>query len=102
MDYQSPEVDYAWDLYDDHSFALTNLEDNNNHSFTDGDSINRSHDDSLDQYYPIHNHTQDEEKVVCNNSPQQSNGGNRFQVMLHDLIMKHKASLQILTTFVIW
>jgi hypothetical protein len=90
-DYQSPQVDYNCDLYGDHSFDLTNHEDNNNHSFTDGDSIISSNYDSLDQYYPIHNHTQDKEKVVCNNSPQQSNAGNRFQVMLHDL-----------TTFVIW
>jgi hypothetical protein len=72
-----------------------NLEVNNNDSLTDGDSIISSHDDSLEQYYPIHNHTQDKEKLVCNNSPQRSNAGNRFQVMLHDLIMKHKASLQM-------
>ncbi len=63
--------------------------------FTDGDSIISSHYDSLEQYYPVHNLTQDKEDFVCNNSPQQPNGGNRFQVMLHDLIMKHKASLQI-------
>ncbi len=94
-DYQSPEVDYACDLYGDHSFDLKNLEDNNNDFFTDGDSIISSHDDYLDQYYPIHNHTQNEEKLVCNNSPQRSNAGNRFQVMLHDLIIKHKASLQM-------
>ena len=67
----------------------------NDDSFTDGDSIISSHYDTLEQYYPIHNHTQDKEDFVCNNSPQQPNVGNRFQVMLHDLIMKHKASLQM-------
>jgi hypothetical protein len=72
-----------------------NVDINNNDSFTDGDSIISSSDDSFGQYYLIHNHTQDEEKIVHNNSPQQSNARNRFQVMLHDLIMKHKASLQI-------
>jgi hypothetical protein len=69
MDYQSPEIDYDCDLYNDHFFDQTNLEVNNDDSFTDGDSIISSHDDSLEQYYPIHNHTQDEEKLVCNNSP---------------------------------
>jgi hypothetical protein len=95
-DYQSPEIDYACDLYGDHSFDLTNLEVNNEDSFTDGDSIISSHDDSLKQYYPIH---KDKEKLVCNNSPQRSHVGNRFQVMLHDLIMKHKASLQMFDNF---
>jgi hypothetical protein len=94
-DYQSPEIDYDCDLYSDHSFDQTNLEVNDDDSLTDGDSIISSHYNSLEQYYPIHNHTQDEEDFVCNNSPQQPNAGNRFQVMLHDLIMKHKASLQM-------
>jgi hypothetical protein len=94
-DYQSPEVDYDCDLYGDQSFDQTNLEVNNDNSITDDDSIISSHYDSLEQYYPIHNHTQDKEDFVCHNSSQQSNAGNRFQVMLHDLIMKHKASLQM-------
>ncbi len=94
-DYQSPEIDYDCDFYGDHSFDQTNLEVNNDDSFTDGDSIISSHYDSLEQYNPVHNHTQDEEDFVCNNSPQQPNVGNRFQVMLHDLIMKHKAILQM-------
>ncbi len=71
------------------------VEVNNNNSFTDGDSIISSSDDSFKQYYLVHNHTQDEEEIVCDNSLQQSNARNRFQVMLHDLIMKHKASLQM-------
>jgi hypothetical protein len=95
MDYQSPEIDYDCDLYDDHSLDQTNLEVNNNNSFTDGDSIISSHYDSLEQYFLIHNLTQDKEDFVCNNSSQQPNAENRFQVMLHDLIMKHKASLQM-------
>ncbi len=94
-DYQSPEIDYDCDLYGDHSFDQIDLEVSNHDSFTDGDSITSSHDDSLEQYYPIRNHTQDKEDFVCNNSPQRPNAGNRFQVMLHDLIMKHKASLQM-------
>ncbi len=70
MGYQSPEIDYDCDLYGDHSFDQTNLEVNSDDSFTDGDSIISSHYDSLEQYYPTHNHTQEEEDFVCNNSPQ--------------------------------
>jgi hypothetical protein len=69
-DYQSPEIDYDCDLYGDHSFDQTNLEFNNDDSFTDGDSIISSQYDSLEQYYPIHSHTQDKEDFLCNNSPQ--------------------------------
>ncbi len=94
-DYQSSEIDYNCDLYSDHSFDQTNVEINNDDSFTDGDSIISSSDDSFKQYYLISNHTQNEEEIVCHNSPQQSNARNRFQVMLHDLIVKHKASLQM-------
>ncbi len=95
-DYQSPEIDYNCDLHGNHSFDQTNVEVNNDDSFTDGDSIISSSDDSFEQYYLIHNHTQDKEEIVCNNSPQQSNARNRFQLMLYDLIMKHKASLQMI------
>jgi hypothetical protein len=94
-DYQSPEIDFNCDLYGDHVFDQMNAEVNNDDSFTDGDSIISSSDDSFDQIYLIHNHTQDEEEIVRNNFPQRSNARNRFQVMLHDLIMKHKASLQM-------
>ncbi len=38
-DYRSPEIDYDFDLYGDHSFDQTNLEVNDDNSFTDGDSI---------------------------------------------------------------
>ncbi len=56
-DYQSPEIDYDCDLYGDHSFDQTNLEVNNNDSFTDGDSIISSHYDSLEQYYHTQSYT---------------------------------------------
>jgi hypothetical protein len=69
-DYQSPEIDYNSDLYRDHSFDQTNVEVNNDNSFTDGDSIISSSDNSFEQYYLLHNHTQDEEDIVCEFSPQ--------------------------------
>jgi hypothetical protein len=95
-DYQSPEIDCSSDLYGDHSFDQTNVEVNNNDSFTDGDSIISSFDNSFEQeYYLLHNHTQDEEDIVRKFSPQRFNARSRFQVMLYDLIMKHKASLQM-------
>ncbi len=52
-DYQPPEIDYNCDLNGDHSFDQTNVEVNNNDSFTDGDSIISSSDDSFKQYYLI-------------------------------------------------
>jgi hypothetical protein len=94
-DYQSPEIDCNSDRYGDHSFDQTNVEVNNDNSFTDGESIISSSDSSFEQYYLLHNHTQDEEDIVREFYPQRSNARNRFQVMLHDLIMKHKASLQM-------
>jgi hypothetical protein len=69
-EYQSPEIEYNCDLYGDHSFDQTNVEINNDNSFTDGDSIISSSDDCFEQYYLIHNHTQDEEEIVHGNSPQ--------------------------------
>ncbi len=69
-DYQSPEIDSNSDLYGDHSFDQTNVEVNNDDSFTDGDSIISSSDNSFEQYYLLHNHSQDEEDIVCEFSPQ--------------------------------
>jgi hypothetical protein len=61
----------------------------------DDDCSNQSSDDSLNQYYLMHNdRLEDLERYPDNASPQ-SNSQNRFQVMLHDLIMRHKASLQM-------
>jgi hypothetical protein len=95
MDYQSPETTMHVTFTVITPLTKQTLEVNNNDSFTVGDTIISSHDDSLEQYYPIHNHTQDKEKLVCNDSPQLSNAENKFEVMLHDLIMKHKASLKM-------
>jgi hypothetical protein len=69
-DYQSPEIDCNSDLYGVHSFDQTNIEVNNGDSFTDGDSIISSSDNSFEQYYLLHNHTQDEEDIVRKFSPQ--------------------------------
>jgi hypothetical protein len=75
-DYQSSETNYDCDFYCDNSFDQTNVEVNNDDSFTDGDSIISSCDDFFEQYYLIHNHTQDKEEIVFNNPPQQSNARN--------------------------
>jgi hypothetical protein len=77
-DYQSPKFDCNSDFYGDHSFDQTNVEVNNKDSFTDGDSIISSSDNSFEQYYLLHSHTQDEEDIVREFSPQQSNARNRF------------------------
>jgi hypothetical protein len=61
----------------------------------DDDCSSQSSDDSLDQYYLIHNGRLEEPNRLPDNASPQSNAQNRFQVMLHDLIMTHKDSLQM-------
>jgi hypothetical protein len=59
------------------------------------DCSSQSSDDSLNQYYLMHNDTLEDPKHYPDNASPRSNAQNRFQVMLHDLIMRHKASLQM-------
>jgi hypothetical protein len=92
---QSPNNDYNRDLYEDQSY------DENNHCYhvdyprVDDDCSSQSSDGSLDQYYLIDNGRLEEPDHLPDNASPQSDAQNRFQVMLHDLIMRHKASLQM-------
>jgi hypothetical protein len=61
----------------------------------DDDCSVQSSDDSLNQYYLIHNGRLEEPNCLPDNSSPRSNAQNKFQVMLHDLIMMHKASLKM-------
>ncbi len=61
----------------------------------DDDCFSQSSDDSLNQYYLMYNDTLEDPKRYPDNASPQSDAQNRFQVMLHDLIMRHKASLQM-------
>jgi hypothetical protein len=66
-----------------------------NYPSVDNDCSSQSSDDSLNQYYLIHNGRLEEPNHLPDNASPRSNARNRFQAMLHDLIMTHKASLQI-------
>jgi hypothetical protein len=91
-DNQSPNNDYKYDLYDDQLCNFCNHEDC---PLVDDDCSSQSSDDSFNQYYLMHNDTLEDPERYPNNASPQSDAQNRFQVMLHDLIMRHKASLQM-------
>jgi hypothetical protein len=91
---QSPNNDNNCDLYEDQSYDKSNHCYHEDYPLVDDDCSSQSSDDSLDQYYLIHNCRLEEPNHLPNNASQ-SDANNRFQVMLHDLIMRHKASLQM-------
>ncbi len=94
-DNQSPNNDYNCDLYDDQLYGKSNFCNHEDYPLVDDDCSSQSSDDSLNQSYLMHNDTlEDPERYPGNASPQ-PDAQNRFQVMLHDLIMRHKASLQM-------
>jgi hypothetical protein len=92
---QSPDNDYNCDLYDDQSYDKSNCCNHEDYPMVDDDCSSQSSDDSLDQYYLMHNDRLEEHERYLDNASPQSDAQNRFQVMLHDLIMRHKASLQM-------
>jgi hypothetical protein len=92
---QSPDNDYNCDLYEDQSYDESNRCYHEDYPLVDDDCSSQSSDDSLDQYYLIHNGRLEEPNCLPNNASPRSDAQNRFQVMLHDLIMRHKASLQM-------
>jgi hypothetical protein len=94
-DYQSPNNDYNCDLYDDQSYGKINFCNHEDYPSVDDDCSSQSSDDSLNQYYLMHNDMLEDPKRYPDNASPQSHAQNRFQVMLHDLIMRHKASLQM-------
>jgi hypothetical protein len=92
---QSPNNDYNCDLYEDQWYDENNRCYHEDHPLVDDDCSSQSSDDSLDQYYLIHIGRLEKPNRLPDNASPQSNAQNRFQVMLHDLIMRHKASLQM-------
>jgi hypothetical protein len=94
-DNQSPNNDYNCDLYDDQLYGKSNFCNHEDYPLVDDDCSSQSSDDSLNQYYLMHNDTLLDPKCYPDDASPQSNAQNRFQVMLHDLIMRHKASLQM-------
>jgi hypothetical protein len=88
----SPNIDYNCNLYidqyrdDDYGEDKTSV---NKNSDTSGSK------DILDNDNINENNLQEPFMSVNATSPQQTNATNWFQVMLHDLVMRHKASLQM-------
>jgi hypothetical protein len=97
-DAQSPNIDYNCNLYkdqygdDDYADVQSSVNYDMNISHTneivDTDDVND-------------NEFQEPFMNINNPSPKQKNASNQFQIMLHNLMMKHRASLQILMAFVI-
>jgi hypothetical protein len=94
-DNQSPHNDYNCGLYKDQSYDENNRCYNEDYPSVDDDCSSQSSDDSLNQYYLIHNGRLEEPNCLPDNASLQSNAQNRFQVVLHDSIMRHNVSLQI-------
>jgi hypothetical protein len=89
---QSPTIDYNCNLYDD-QYADDDYADDQ--SSVNYDS-NISHTNAIVDTDDINNNNFQEPFMSLNKpSPQQTNASNRFQIVLHDLVMKHRASLQI-------
>ena len=89
---QSPNIDYNCNLYDD--------------QYADNDYADDQSSVNYDSYISHTNDIFDTDNINDNNfqepfmslnkpSLQQTNASNWFQIMLHDLMMKHRASLQI-------
>ena len=92
---QSHENDYNCDLYMHQSYEENNHCYNDSYPLIDDDCSSHCLDDSLDQYYLIHHGNKDNQDSLPENASPQSDAPNRFQVMLHDLIIAHKASLHM-------
>jgi hypothetical protein len=86
---QSPNIDYNCN-FDDDQYA-----DDDYASSVKYDSYISHNDDIVDTDNIKDNDFQ--EHFMSLNKPfsQRTNASNRFQIMLHDLVMKHRASLQI-------
>ncbi len=89
---QSPNIDYNCNLYDD-QYADDDYADDQ--SSVNYDSYISHTDDIVDTDDINDNNFQEPFMSFNKPSPQQTNASNWFQIMLHDLVMKQRASLQI-------
>jgi hypothetical protein len=88
--------DYHCDLYDDQSTVeLNNYHNESNVSDDDDDNLSQSSESSLDPHPPIDDFSANNEKFFSNSQSSQFDAAHIFQVKLHNLIMTHKASLQM-------
>ncbi len=91
-DAQSPNINYNRNLYND--------------QYADDDYADDQSSVNYDRYISHTNDIVDTDNINDNDfwepfmslnkpSPQQTNASNRFQIMLHDLVMKHRANMKI-------
>jgi hypothetical protein len=67
-DNQSPDNDYNCDLYDDQSYGESNFRNPEDYHSVDDDSSSQSSDDSLNQYYLMHNDMLEDPKRYPDNA----------------------------------
>ena len=91
-DGHSPNIDCNCDLYIDQYRDYDYGEDKTS---VDNNSNTSGSKDILDNDKINENILQEPFMSVNQTFPQQTNVTNRFQMMLHDLVMRHKASLQM-------
>ncbi len=89
---QSPNIDQNCNLYND-QYADDDCADDQ--SSVNYDSYISHTNDIVDTDHINDNDFQEPFMSLNKPSPQQTNASNWFQIMLHDLVMKHRASLQI-------
>ncbi len=71
-DNQSPDNDYNCDLYDDQAYDESNCCNHEDYPSVDDDCSRQSFDDSLNQYYLMHNDRLEEPKHYPDNASPQS------------------------------
>ncbi len=89
---QSPNIDYNCNLYDGQNADDDYADDQSSVNY---DSYISHTNDVVNTYNINDNNFQELFVSLKKPSPQQTNASNWFQIMLHDLVMKHRASLQI-------
>jgi hypothetical protein len=67
-DNQSPNNDYNCDLYDDQSYGESNFCNHEGYPSVDDDCSSQSSDDSLNQYYLMHNYMLEDPKHYPDNA----------------------------------
>ena len=93
---QPYDNDYHCGLYEDQSNVEMDHNHNDNNIYHDDDDRScQSSVSSVNQYYLINNFSEDDHEVFSNLQPSQFDAAHKFQVKLHNLIIMHRASLQM-------
>ena len=88
--------DYHCHLYDyQETVEIDHFHNESNKSDDDDDCSSQSSDCTLDPHYLINDCSADNQKLFSNSQSSQFDAAHTCQVKLHDLIMMHKACLQM-------